>query len=52
MLKLLNGLQEPFDFKIILKNLPMLDIVRYGGPVFHFCIIPDPGWLENFEIAY
>jgi hypothetical protein len=46
-----NSLHEYFDFNIILKHFPMLDIVRYARSILYFYIISELGWHRNSEIS-
>ena len=41
--KLINDLQESIDFSIILKNFPMMDIIRQGWSIFHLDFINKSG---------
>jgi hypothetical protein len=52
IVKFIHILKKYFHLKIILKNLPMVDIVRYKGSIFYFHIILEPGGKTNLEITY
>jgi hypothetical protein len=47
----LDKLLEFFELQVILKHLPMLDIVRYRGPIFHLYIILEFWWKWDSEMA-